>query len=126
MTRSSPDQPAVRVFTEAEKRELHGSTFRELVLDGADFSDAVLQGATFDRVSLRGCDFRRADLRGAAILGCDLSGSRFDEALLGGNRFHGSSFAEVAGLSEEQEGYVCRRGGTFVIHGGGPRLRLLR
>ena len=124
MTRSSSNPP-LRVFTDAEKHELAGSSFRELALDGVDFAGANLQGTVFDRVSLRGCDFRRADLRGADIVSCDLRGSRFDEAILGGNRFHGSSLAEVTGLTEEQVDYASRRGGTLVAPEG-PRLRLIK
>ena len=124
MTRSSSDSPT-RVFTEAEKRELAGSSFREIALDGVDFAGANLQGTVFERVSLRGCDFRRADLRGAQIVGCDLRGSRFEEVFLGGNRFHGSSLAEVTGLTEAQLDYVCRRGGTLADPDG-PRLRLIK
>jgi uncharacterized protein YjbI with pentapeptide repeats len=113
-----------RIFTEAEKRELAGRSFRDLALDGVDFAGADLRGAVFERVSLRGCDFRRADLRGAELLDCDLGGARFDEAVLGDNRFHGSRLVEITGLTDEQLDYVCRRGGGTVARQG-PRLTLL-
>jgi uncharacterized protein YjbI with pentapeptide repeats len=119
----SPAAGPVAILTCREKSQLAGRSFQEVTLDGADFSGANLQGASFLRSSLRGCDFRGADLRGAAFLRCDLRGVALGDALLDGNRFHGSCLAEATGLSDEQNTYVCRRGGTFMAWSDGDRPR---
>ncbi len=118
----------VRVFTNIEKRELAGHSFRDITLDGVDLAEANLTECSFEGVSLRSCDFRRADLRGARFLRCDLRDARLEEVMLGGNRFHGSCLAGATGLTPEQHDYVCRRGGVFTDpqNGEGSRLKIVK
>jgi uncharacterized protein YjbI with pentapeptide repeats len=106
---------AERLFTENEKRSLHGLSLRSTSFDHVDFSGADLTNAVFDGVSLIGCDFRSAKLTLATFRCCDLRDALFDRStLLGGSRFDGSSLLGSRGLSRSGRALVCRTGGILL------------
>jgi uncharacterized protein YjbI with pentapeptide repeats len=101
-----------RVFTDAEKRNLRGQSFRG-DLDRVDFAMADLREASFESASLTECDFRGADLRGATFVACDLRQASFDGAEFGNNRFDRTLLAGVVGVGDARQ-EIERAGGVFT------------
>jgi uncharacterized protein YjbI with pentapeptide repeats len=101
------------ILTRNEKRDLRGELFRNIELVAVDLTDADLRDARFERVVLRGCDLANADLRGAHFVLCELTSVAFHNVRLGDNRFYGTTLADVAGLSDDDQRLVERVGGVF-------------
>ena len=110
---------AERIFTEPEKRELAGLSFRG-ELDRVDFARADLRRARFASASLSGCDFSGADLRGTHFLACDIRDARFEGAAFGDNRFDESLLSRVEGVDGVRD-IIERSGGFFVPEGSSDR-----
>jgi uncharacterized protein YjbI with pentapeptide repeats len=103
----------VRIFTDAEKRQLSGQVFAALNLEGVDFTGANLRRTRFACVNLRRCDFAGADLSGAAFIDCDLRGASFLRVVLSDTSFRGSVLIQSTGLTEDQRAYVHAQGGAL-------------
>jgi uncharacterized protein YjbI with pentapeptide repeats len=108
-----------RIFTEREKQELAGQSFRGQ-LDRVDFARADLRCARFASASLSGCDFSDADLRGAHFLACDIRDARFGGAAFGDNRFDETLLSRVQGAEGLRE-TIERAGGFFTPDGSSDR-----
>lgn len=88
--------------------DLHGSEFRDSILDSVSFVDCKLSGATFDGAFLFECSFINCDFTGATFRGLDESANIFvglkegmltrleGKELLGFLSFNGSSTDNVS------------------------------